>query len=155
MFYFCPRLKQKFPSAFQDLCLYTELSVVMSKYNLRLLLRRFLQELFLDNTFTAVSKIDEWDDTLNDKMVWLMCIVVPLVLRSGGTYRGQVGGVRGRRERWQVGGGSERRNVVNHGMAANYYFILIYFMRLSIPMIELLIVHITYPAVISFSIPVK
>lgn len=59
MFYFCPRLKQKFPSAFQDLCLYTELSVVMSKYNLRLLLRRFLQELFLDNTFTAVSKIDE------------------------------------------------------------------------------------------------
>ncbi|CAG7716760.1 unnamed protein product [Allacma fusca] len=45
------RLKQKFPRAFHDLCLYSELCGLMSSYNVRLPLRRFVQELFLDLPF--------------------------------------------------------------------------------------------------------
>lgn len=49
------RLKQKFPSAFKDICLYTELCAILSRYNVRLPIRRFIQELFLDITFEEVS----------------------------------------------------------------------------------------------------
>ncbi|ODM99839.1 Rapamycin-insensitive companion of mTOR [Orchesella cincta] len=45
------RLKQKFPAAFKDICLYTELCAILSRYNVRLPLRRFIQELFLDIPF--------------------------------------------------------------------------------------------------------
>lgn len=48
------RLKQKFPSAFKDICLYTELCAILSRYNVRLPIRRFIQELFLDITFEEV-----------------------------------------------------------------------------------------------------
>jgi len=45
------RLKQKFPATFKDICLYTELCAILSRYNVRLPLRRFIQELFLDIPF--------------------------------------------------------------------------------------------------------
>ena len=48
------RLKQKFPQSFKDICLYTELCGILSRYNVRLPLRRFIQELFLDLTFDEV-----------------------------------------------------------------------------------------------------
>jgi hypothetical protein len=45
------RLKQKFPSAFCDLCLYSEVCQMLSKYAFRLSARRFIQELFMDLPF--------------------------------------------------------------------------------------------------------
>ncbi|RWS26243.1 rapamycin-insensitive companion of mTOR-like isoform X1 [Leptotrombidium deliense] len=47
-------LKQKYPQAFQDICLYSEVCLHLSSYNFRLPARRFLQELFLDLTFDQV-----------------------------------------------------------------------------------------------------
>ncbi|XP_013398176.1 rapamycin-insensitive companion of mTOR isoform X2 [Lingula anatina] len=44
-------LKQKFPNAFQDLCLYSEVCYLLGHYNFRLPSRRFIQELFQDMTF--------------------------------------------------------------------------------------------------------
>ncbi|RWS04250.1 rapamycin-insensitive companion of mTOR-like isoform X1, partial [Dinothrombium tinctorium] len=44
-------LKQKYPQAFQDICLYSEVSLHLASYGFRLPARRFLQELFLDLTF--------------------------------------------------------------------------------------------------------
>ncbi|CAL1276055.1 unnamed protein product [Larinioides sclopetarius] len=49
-------LKQKFPSAFQDICLYSEINYYMANYNFRLNARRFLQELFLDVTFEQLQQ---------------------------------------------------------------------------------------------------
>ncbi|XP_071034763.1 rapamycin-insensitive companion of mTOR [Parasteatoda tepidariorum] len=48
-------LKQKFPTAFQDICLYSEICYYISNYNFRLTARRFLQELFLDVTFEQLQ----------------------------------------------------------------------------------------------------
>ncbi|GFS75964.1 rapamycin-insensitive companion of mTOR [Trichonephila clavipes] len=48
-------LKQKFPSSFQDICLYSEISYYMANYNFRLNARRFLQELFLDVSFEQLQ----------------------------------------------------------------------------------------------------
>ncbi|XP_035210908.1 rapamycin-insensitive companion of mTOR-like isoform X2 [Stegodyphus dumicola] len=48
-------LKQKFPNAFQDICLYSEICFYMANYNFRLSARRFLQELFLDVTFEQLQ----------------------------------------------------------------------------------------------------
>ncbi|GIX80144.1 rapamycin-insensitive companion of mTOR [Caerostris extrusa] len=48
-------LKQKFPSSFQDICLYSEISYYMANYNFRLNARRFLQELFLDVAFEQLQ----------------------------------------------------------------------------------------------------
>lgn len=42
------RLKAQFPAAFQNLCTYSEVCALMSRYNLRSALRRFIQELFFD-----------------------------------------------------------------------------------------------------------
>jgi rapamycin-insensitive companion of mTOR len=44
-------LKQKFPSAFQDICLYSEICYLLANYNYRLNARRFIQELFQDIDF--------------------------------------------------------------------------------------------------------
>ncbi|XP_064626915.1 rapamycin-insensitive companion of mTOR-like isoform X2 [Lineus longissimus] len=44
-------LKQKFPKAFLDLCLYSEVSNVLAHQTFRLTARRFIQELFLDMSF--------------------------------------------------------------------------------------------------------
>ncbi|KAK8765220.1 hypothetical protein V5799_032173 [Amblyomma americanum] len=41
-------LKQKYPSAFQDVCLYSEVCLLMSRYRYRLGARTLLQELFID-----------------------------------------------------------------------------------------------------------
>ncbi|KAH6941719.1 hypothetical protein HPB50_022930 [Hyalomma asiaticum] len=41
-------LKQKYPSAFQDVCLYSEVCLLMSRYRYRLAARTLLQELFFD-----------------------------------------------------------------------------------------------------------
>uniref|UniRef100_A0A0K2V7N4 Rapamycininsensitive companion of mTORlike [Saccoglossus kowalevskii] n=1 Tax=Lepeophtheirus salmonis TaxID=72036 RepID=A0A0K2V7N4_LEPSM len=42
------KMKQKFPNLFNDLCLYSEVSLLLSKYAYRLTSRRFIQELFID-----------------------------------------------------------------------------------------------------------
>uniref|UniRef100_T1J225 peptidylprolyl isomerase n=1 Tax=Strigamia maritima TaxID=126957 RepID=T1J225_STRMM len=47
-------LKQKMPVAFQDLCLYSEILLLMSRYKFRITARRFLHELFLDVTFNEL-----------------------------------------------------------------------------------------------------
>lgn len=41
-------LKQKYPSAFQDVCLYSEVCLLMSRYRYRLAARTLVQELFFD-----------------------------------------------------------------------------------------------------------
>nr|CAD7450718.1 unnamed protein product [Timema bartmani] len=48
------QLKQKFPSSFQDVCLYSEVCHRMSMASYRLVARRFIQELFLDLTFDTL-----------------------------------------------------------------------------------------------------
>ncbi|XP_054724795.1 rapamycin-insensitive companion of mTOR-like [Uloborus diversus] len=48
-------LKQKFPSAFQDICLYSEINYYMANYNFRMPARRFMHELFLDVTFEELQ----------------------------------------------------------------------------------------------------
>jgi hypothetical protein len=55
VFLFCVRLKQQYPAVFQDVCLYSEVSHRMGSATYRLSARRFLQELFLDLQFDAVS----------------------------------------------------------------------------------------------------
>jgi hypothetical protein len=50
------RLKGKFPRAFQALCLYAEVSGLHSRYNLRLFLRRFLQEIY-DMPYTEFYEV--------------------------------------------------------------------------------------------------
>jgi rapamycin-insensitive companion of mTOR len=44
---FSSRLKQKNPNIFQDLCLYLEVCLLLTKYSFRLSARRFIQELFM------------------------------------------------------------------------------------------------------------
>jgi hypothetical protein len=55
VFLFFIRLKQQYPAVFQDVCLYSEVSHRMGSATYRLSARRFLQELFLDLQFDAVS----------------------------------------------------------------------------------------------------
>ncbi|CAG2169861.1 unnamed protein product, partial [Oppiella nova] len=47
-------LKQKCSQAFEDICLYSEVSLQLSTYNFRMSARRFLQELFLDVHFDQI-----------------------------------------------------------------------------------------------------
>lgn len=54
---FSTRLKQQYPVVFQDICLYSEVSHRMGSATYRLSARRFLQELFLDLQFDAVSTV--------------------------------------------------------------------------------------------------
>ena len=44
-------MKQKSPDIFTDLCLYSEVCLLLSEYSFRLFSRRFLQELFMDVDF--------------------------------------------------------------------------------------------------------
>lgn len=60
------RLKQRYPDVFTDLCLYSEVCLLMTKYSFRLSSRRFIQELFMDVNFDAlyeepciILKLDE------------------------------------------------------------------------------------------------
>ena len=48
------RLKQKHPQIFTDLCLYSEVCLLLSEYSFRLFSRRFLQELFMDIDYSEL-----------------------------------------------------------------------------------------------------
>lgn len=50
------RIKEKFPYAFDDICLYSEVSHLLSHCMFRLTSRRFIQELFQDVQFMPVRK---------------------------------------------------------------------------------------------------
>ena len=41
-------MKQNHPTAFQDLCLFSEICLILAEYSFRLFSRRFIQELFMD-----------------------------------------------------------------------------------------------------------
>uniref|UniRef100_UPI0037E8DDC5 rapamycin-insensitive companion of mTOR-like n=1 Tax=Semicossyphus pulcher TaxID=241346 RepID=UPI0037E8DDC5 len=47
-------IKEKFPSAFDDVCLYSEVSFLLAHCSFRLPSRRFIQELFQDVSFTSL-----------------------------------------------------------------------------------------------------
>ncbi|XP_041667184.1 rapamycin-insensitive companion of mTOR-like isoform X2 [Cheilinus undulatus] len=47
-------IKEKFPSAFDDVCLYSEVSFLLARCSFRLTSRRFIQELFQDVPFTPL-----------------------------------------------------------------------------------------------------
>lgn len=53
-FSFSCRIKEKFPYAFDDICLYSEVSHLLAHCMFRLTSRRFIQELFQDVQFMAV-----------------------------------------------------------------------------------------------------
>lgn len=57
--YFC-RIKEKFPYAFDDICLYSEVSHLLAHCMFRLTSRRFIQELFQDVQFMPVSPSVRW-----------------------------------------------------------------------------------------------
>ncbi|KAI4899940.1 hypothetical protein NFI96_015470 [Prochilodus magdalenae] len=56
-------IKEKFPCAFDDACLYSEVSFLLASCRFRLLSRRFIQELFLDVQF--VPLFDEAEGVLS------------------------------------------------------------------------------------------
>ena len=49
------RLGEQFPDLFNDLCLYSEVSSILSNYQFHLPARRFIQELFQHTSFEQVS----------------------------------------------------------------------------------------------------
>ena len=51
------RIKEKYPQTFDDICLYSEVSHLLSHCTFRLPCRRFIQELFQDVQFLQVSRI--------------------------------------------------------------------------------------------------
>lgn len=55
LFFFC-RIKEKFPYAFDDICLYSEVSYLLAHCMFRLPSRRFIQELFQDVPFIPVRE---------------------------------------------------------------------------------------------------
>lgn len=50
------KLKQKFPNSFNDLCLYSEVGIILTKHAFRLPARRFIQELFMSLTFEELDE---------------------------------------------------------------------------------------------------
>ena len=50
------KLKQRFPAAFQDLCLYSEVCLMLANHSYRLSVRRFVQELFLDLNYNEMHE---------------------------------------------------------------------------------------------------
>ncbi|XP_028296835.1 rapamycin-insensitive companion of mTOR-like [Gouania willdenowi] len=52
-------IKEKFPHAFDDICLYSEVSYLLSQSMFHLPTRRFIQELFQDVTFTPMYEAAE------------------------------------------------------------------------------------------------
>ena len=48
-------LKQKYPQSFQDICLYSEICKQMSQCSYRMIVRRFVQEIFLDLNYDLLS----------------------------------------------------------------------------------------------------
>ncbi|XP_002741655.1 rapamycin-insensitive companion of mTOR-like [Saccoglossus kowalevskii] len=47
-------LKERFPNAFQDVCLYSDIADILGNYSFRLGARRFVQELFQDMVFSEM-----------------------------------------------------------------------------------------------------
>ncbi|KAM7287109.1 rapamycin-insensitive companion of mTOR isoform X2 [Ixodes scapularis] len=64
-------LKQKYPKAFQDVCLYSEVCLLMARYRFRLSARTFLQELFLDIGFEK-QFLEEAEDILRIPHIVIM-----------------------------------------------------------------------------------
>lgn len=54
------RIKEKYPQAFDDICLYSEVSYLLAHCTFRLPSRRFIQELFQDVQFLQVSGGCSW-----------------------------------------------------------------------------------------------
>lgn len=54
--FFSCRIKEKFPYAFDDICLYSEVSHLLAHCMFRLTSRRFIQELFQDVQFMPVRR---------------------------------------------------------------------------------------------------
>jgi len=48
------KFKQSYPEAFSDLCLYSEVCILLTKYAFRMTSRRFIQELFMDIKYTEM-----------------------------------------------------------------------------------------------------
>ena len=69
-------LKQKFPPAFQDICLYSEVSKCLGRNTYRLVARRLIQEIFLDLNFAAFQS--ETDQILDHMQVRLQDVQLPL-----------------------------------------------------------------------------
>ena len=44
-------MKQSHPAIFEDLCLYSEICLILAEYSFRLFSRRFVHELFMDVNF--------------------------------------------------------------------------------------------------------
>ncbi|KAG7156669.1 rapamycin-insensitive companion of mTOR-like [Homarus americanus] len=70
-------LKQRWPHAFRDSCLYSEICLILSSYNYRLTARRFIQELFMDQTFAEIYT--EANRLLNNQLEGLCETVNPVV----------------------------------------------------------------------------
>ena len=51
------KLQRKFPELFQDLCLFSDVSVLLGKFQFRLSSRKFIQELFDEVNLGQVKKI--------------------------------------------------------------------------------------------------
>ena len=65
-------LKEMYPRAFEDLCLYCEVSDTMGLYKFKLPIRRFIQGLFDNVTFTPVSAFTRPIDLLLKELSILM-----------------------------------------------------------------------------------
>ncbi|KAK8725070.1 hypothetical protein OTU49_011142 [Cherax quadricarinatus] len=76
-------LKQRWPHAFRDLCLYSEICQILACYNYRLTARRFIQELFMDLTFSEVFA--EANRLLSSQLEGLCETVNPVVHESTST----------------------------------------------------------------------
>jgi hypothetical protein len=68
------KFKQSYPEAFSDLCLYSEVCILLTKYAFRMTSRRFIQELFMDlkynemytesNFILGLTNTDDDDDNI-------------------------------------------------------------------------------------------
>lgn len=75
-------LKQRWPEGFKDVCLYSEICLVLASYNYRLTARRFIQELFMDLVFREVGGGQpHWNR--QDKTTWVRHSTDTGVLPSG------------------------------------------------------------------------
>ncbi|XP_071552296.1 rapamycin-insensitive companion of mTOR isoform X2 [Panulirus ornatus] len=76
-------LKQRWPHAFRDTCLYSEICLILSSYNYRLTARRFIQELFMDISFSEIYV--EANRLFNSQLEGLCETMNPLVPERIGT----------------------------------------------------------------------
>lgn len=67
-FSFSCRIKEKFPYAFDDICLYSEVSHLLAHCMFRLTSRRFIQELFQDVQFMPVRHYTTRSPTFSETL---------------------------------------------------------------------------------------